>query len=246
MRKIKCWNCGSEVEAAKSETLCPSCRTMLSASSTIMTRTCRACGATFLGGPRAWYCPECRADRAKASSRESKARAKAGTARKIGSTDICQICGQKYIVNGSLQKYCPDCAKDAVQQIDREQSRAWANAHRESLLDRKKRLVQTRKICVVCGSQFYTGTATVTCSQNCAKILKSYNQAVADHKRRGSPAPTMDAVKERISKKSAFPGVTRSKNGKRWIASFCGKYLGTFDTVEEAAASIKKVQEEIE
>ena len=26
-------------------------------------RTCRQCGRTFWGGPRAWYCPECRKER---------------------------------------------------------------------------------------------------------------------------------------------------------------------------------------
>jgi rubrerythrin len=26
----------------------------------IRTRTCRQCGKEFQGGPRAWYCPECR------------------------------------------------------------------------------------------------------------------------------------------------------------------------------------------
>lgn len=34
-------------------------------STTIRPRTCRECGATFDGGPRAWYCPNCRAIRKK-------------------------------------------------------------------------------------------------------------------------------------------------------------------------------------
>lgn len=28
-------------------------------------RICRTCGAQFSGGPRAWYCPDCRRERAR-------------------------------------------------------------------------------------------------------------------------------------------------------------------------------------
>ena len=32
--------------------------------SSLRQRTCRACGRSFLGGPRAWYCRQCRLGRA--------------------------------------------------------------------------------------------------------------------------------------------------------------------------------------
>lgn len=244
MRTVKCRECGRIVTAEKSETLCQECREKLAGSSTIRSRTCRACGALFPRGPRAWYCPSCRAERAKAANRESKARAKAGKTRKLGSTDICTICGKPYTVDGSNQRYCPDCAADTVRQIDREQGRKWANDHRENLRSRKKEWAQTRKVCVVCGTQFYTGTAAVTCSSTCAKVMRSYRQAMADHKRRGSPAPTIEAVKTRLENLSGVPGVSRSRNGKRWVAQHKGKYLGTFDTIMEAAEAIEKNKKE--
>lgn len=245
MRKIKCWKCGEEVYAAGEAALCPTCRVLLAASSTVRTRICRACGASFQGGPRAWYCPDCRAERAKAANRASKARARAGKTRKLGSTDICAVCGKPYTVDGPNQRYCPDCAQDAVRQIDRAQSRAWAEEHREDFLARKREQAHGRKVCVVCGSQFYTGTTTVTCSPACAEVLRAYRQAMADHKRRGSPAPTIDAVQARIARKSGVPGVSRSRNGKRWVAQCGGKYLGTFDSISEAEHAIKKIKEGI-
>ena len=194
MRTIRCWHCGQIVQASKEVTLCPNCRAELKASSTLRQRTCRACGTVFLGGPRAWYCPQCRAERAKSATREHKARARAGAVRKIGSTDLCQICGSEYTVKGANQRYCPECAADAIRQIDRAQGRAWMANHRKTAKERKKELAQNRKICAVCGNSFYNAKPSVTCSPECAKILRSYRQAMADHKRRGSPVPSMDKI----------------------------------------------------
>lgn len=67
---------------------------------------------------------------------------------------------------------------------------------------------------------------------------------MADHKRRGSPAPTIEAVKTRLENLSGVPGVSRSRNGKRWVAQHKGKYLGTFDTIMEAAEAIEKNKKE--
>ena len=90
-------------------------------------RTCRQCGAVFSGGPRAWYCPACRSVRAKEADRRRKA---SGIARSLGSTDICTVCGKPYVVRSSRQKYCPDCAYEAVRAVDRPASRAWNQAHK--------------------------------------------------------------------------------------------------------------------
>lgn len=202
MRTIKCRNCGQIIQASGAETLCPDCRAELAAASVVRPRICRSCGAEFPGGPRAWYCPACRAERAREASRTSKRRSRAGAARKLGSTDVCQICGAEYVVTGSLQKYCPACAADAVKAVDREQGRVWAAENREANAARKKELAQRRKVCRVCGEVFSTGTTSVTCSPGCAKVLKSYRQAVADHKRRGSPLPTLEEVRARLSPKT--------------------------------------------
>ena len=92
-------------------------------------RTCRQCGAVFQGGPRAWYCPSCREERQRESSRRHKAN---GTARPLGSTDYCAVCGKPYIVNSARQRYCADCAYDAVRAVDRPASRAWNQAHKDT------------------------------------------------------------------------------------------------------------------
>lgn len=246
MRTIKCWSCGQIVQVTGQSALCPSCHKELKAASTLRDRVCRTCGAIFSGGPRAWYCPDCRAERTKKTNREYKARAKAGNARQIGSTDICQICGKEYTVTGGLQRYCPQCAPDAVREIDRAQSREWMAEHREEAAARKKEIAKKRRVCKVCQKVFYSAEPTVTCSSECAKVLKSYKQAMADHKRRGSPVPTLEAVAERLSKQSGVLGVSRSRNGKRWIAKYQNKYIGTFDTIDEAATAIETKRKEFQ
>ena len=239
MRTIKCQRCGQILKESGSKAFCFHCRAELAASSTLRNRTCRTCGAVFEGGPRAWYCPQCRAERAKVASREYNARARSGKTRKIGSTDICRICGKEYCVTGPNQRYCPECAPDAVRQIDRAQSRAWMEEHRDPMVERKKERIQNRKVCEVCGKTFYSATVSVTCSPECTKVLRSYHQAMADHKRRGSPEPTIAGVAERLAKQSGVSGVSRSRNGKRWIARADNKHLGTYDTIEAAAQAIQ-------
>ena len=92
-------------------------------------RVCRQCGAVFRGGPRAWYCPSCREERQRESSRRYKAK---GPDRPLGSTDYCAVCGKPYIVNSARQRYCADCAYDAVRAVDRPASRAWNQAHKDT------------------------------------------------------------------------------------------------------------------
>ena len=93
-------------------------------------RTCRECGATFLGGPRAWYCPNCRVQRRLEAEQRYRAKGRKAD-RPLGSTDHCIRCGAEYIVNAARQKYCPDCAYDGIREADRPMSRAWNQAHKE-------------------------------------------------------------------------------------------------------------------
>lgn len=234
MRKIKCRKCGKIVEAEGAQALCPSCREEARHKSSIAPRTCRACGIVFPGGPRAWYCPDCRLERRREADKKSKQRKAAGRARSIGSTDLCEICGKPYTVNGSLQRYCPNCAKAATDAVARQQKRDYAASHRAEYAARKADYTRSRRVCAVCGSSFYAPTPRVTCPGRCARILRSYNQAYADHLRRGSPEPTLEDVAARLDRASGVNGVSRSKNGKRWVARADNKHLGTFDTIEQA------------
>lgn len=133
-------------------------------------RACRQCGATFLGGPRAWYCPSCRLERRREADRKYKAH---GTSRPIGSIDLCVVCGKPYTVNSSRQKYCPVCAPDAVRDVDQAQSRAWneQNATPEYRRALRDKAAISRK-CVICGTEFRPKTPSITCSPECSQELK--------------------------------------------------------------------------
>lgn len=166
MKRI-CKYCGARYDGDPSSTACPTCVAKLR-SSTIRDRVCRTCGVTFPGGPRAWYCPDCRAGRKREADRRHK---RSGPSRKIGSTDTCQICGKPYTVASGLQKYCPDCAPDAVRTIDRAQSKAWAAEHLDPKQRREERQTCTAPLlCAVCGKPFLPDNASRTCSKVCKAI----------------------------------------------------------------------------
>lgn len=129
---------------------------------------CRGCGIVFKGGPRAWYCSECRYERKKSADKFAKERKRSGRSRPIGSVAICEICGKKYIVKSGLQKYCPVCAPEVIAKIDRDQglkyyreNKCWINPSRT-----EKR---NRRVCKLCGKVFYAKTRVAYCSDECRK-----------------------------------------------------------------------------
>ena len=70
------------------------------------------CSKEFLGGPRAFYCPDCR----KIRTKEAQKRFRQGKTakRKLGSVDKCELCGNEYIVTAGRQKYCSEkCQHEA-------------------------------------------------------------------------------------------------------------------------------------
>ena len=180
MRRI-CNTCGRTVDGTGDLITCPEC-VAAGRSTTIRPRVCRACGATFPGGPRAWYCPECRRERKAQQSRECRERQRNGTAREIGSVDICRICGQEYTVTGGLQRYCPNCAPDAVRAVDREQSKSWTAEHRR---ERKEEChaAAAPVPCPICGRLYVPRHKAGTCSPECRRELRRQTQARADAKR---------------------------------------------------------------
>lgn len=106
----KCVKCGAPFERRyEDQFLCEACAAKSKANFAVKLkdRTCRTCGTTFKGGPRAWYCPTCRAERERVSRRK---RNQHPPRRKLGSIDQCENCGKDYIVNSGLQRYCPECA----------------------------------------------------------------------------------------------------------------------------------------
>lgn len=183
MRRV-CRYCGHEFEGDPGANACPDCVAERS-TQVVRPRVCQTCGVTFPGGPRAWYCPRCRAERQRQHNREARERKKAGTTRPIGSTAYCEICGNPYTVMGSLQRYCPGCAPEAVRQKANAGSRAWNAEHTTPEGRRAMRKAHVAEIsCAVCGRMFAPTGPTTTCSPACADALARRSSAVweANHR----------------------------------------------------------------
>ena len=225
MRWIKCQNCGKIVQTDGEKAFCPECRAELKAKYTLAERTCQECGKTFIGGPRAWYCPECRPKREKEAAKRYRDN---GPQRKLGSLDCCEICGKEYVVKSGQQKYCKDCSEFAVKEIDRAQGREWNAKNRERLAEQKKEKQENRKVCVVCGKQFYAGSPSVTCSEACSKVWRSYNMAKTDLKRGKrveEPDLLVMAVRAGIDVRERF------EKPSAWVKDLVGRTFGELTVI---------------
>lgn len=146
-------------------------------------RTCKQCGKTFLGGPRAWYCPECRSERKRQQA--AIRRQRPGPNRPLGSIDHCVVCGKEYVVKGGMQKYCEDCAKNAVAEKDRAAGIAYYRENKDAINPaRYEKLRVKEKVCIVCGKTFDPhGLPAEMCSEECKRIRKRQKQHEAERKR---------------------------------------------------------------
>lgn len=104
----------------------------------ILPRICRTCGTIFLGGPRAFYCPECRQERKKEQSKRYKERIKHGSTAPLGSIIQCESCGCDIIKCGGLQRFCKQCAKKHLKIIGNKQSADWNKKNKEKVKKSKK------------------------------------------------------------------------------------------------------------
>lgn len=182
MRLKRCKRCGKEFQAEATWIyLCPDCAAAAKRENVVRPRVCRACGEEFPGGPRAWYCPECRAERRRVRDLEYKRSGK--PARAIGSIDICVRCGGTYTVASGRQMYCPNCAETAVREKVRPQKRDYWREHKDQYADRKREAAKNSKVCVVCGKSFSGRGSSVTCSDACAEQHRKAQQLTADIKR---------------------------------------------------------------
>lgn len=179
MMMRRCKMCGAVFEGGKEQRLCPACRRE-SRDTVLRDRTCRSCGATFPGGPRAWYCPVCRGKRRAESDRR---RRKLGAARPLGSIAQCEVCGKDYVVKSGRQRYCPECAPETIRDNANARTAQNTSAHREEISARKRELREGSNICKVCGEVLPDGGMSVTCSVECADILRRYRNAEADYRR---------------------------------------------------------------
>ena len=112
-------------------------------------------------------------------------RHRTGSARHLGDTDKCVVCGADYIVTGGNQRYCPNCAPSAVAEKDRQQSLEWYaenKAEHNPARNEKRRVKQVA--CTVCGKLFDCGgKPTKVCSPECKEKRRKQWQREADAKR---------------------------------------------------------------
>lgn len=169
-----CKYCGKTYDGMPGTTCCHVCAA--TGKKTVMrTRTCKQCGKQFTGGPRAFYCPTCRVERKKEADRRSKANRHKRT---IGSTDLCAICGKEYPVMSARQRYCKDCAADAIKAVDRDQGRQYY--HRTKDIDGRRETRQAGSApikCIICGKMFVPTSPAKTCSAECAAELHKRSAA---------------------------------------------------------------------
>ena len=163
-----CKYCGAQYDGDPGGSCCPDCAAAQRKTS-LRPRICTVCGASFMGGPSALYCPPCRWEKRKETDRRHK---KTGAKRPLGSVDKCQICGKDYVVIGSRQKFCPECAAEAIRANDRKASLRWNRRNTTPKMRREDRQRASAPIqCAVCGKTFVPHDASITCSPECSRAL---------------------------------------------------------------------------
>ena len=176
--------------------------------SSLAPRTCRQCGRTFMGGPRAWYCPDCRAVRRRELDRENKRRRRAGKSIVIGQTvGHCEVCGKKFVFGSARQKYCSSCAPAAYAEVDRQQGRGWlkraVEKHGQRYADEyyaARRL--GREHCVDCGAPLAPGHgASKEYCPACEKLHVSYRNYKSRCKRKSCEPASFEIWKVERHKK---------------------------------------------
>lgn len=181
MRKIQycCKNCRKIFFGNTDSLLCPAC-VKASRTNVIRQRICIDCGHTFDGGPRARRCLDCRKIKAAERNRRYK---KEGSKRKIGSMDICKMCGESYSVGSGGQKYCSEaCQRIALLQWQQEHKKEY-NKKPEVIQARKERRNERQKVCIYCLRKFWSNKSTDLCSDYCKEQQKKLKQCEADIKR---------------------------------------------------------------
>lgn len=131
-------------------------------------RVCKTCNIKFIGGPGAYYCPECRHKRRLESYKRHRQNKKNGKIRSIGSMDICEKCGGQYAVMGGLQRYCKKCAEELRLKKDRERALEYYVKNKDVINPRRNARRRIIKYCKVCKKRFRPHGAQTICS-NCNK-----------------------------------------------------------------------------
>lgn len=236
-----CKRCGKPLPTGRKYAyFCEDCSKIAKRETVIRPRTCKECGVIFSGYPRSFYCPECSERRKKENAARYR---KSKNKRPIGSEDICQNCGEKYIVCGPLQIYCKNCSGEIVSNKIRAHKRQYAIDNKEKFDEYQAKMLSERHVCVICGKIFTAHNSTNTCSEECRKKQRRIVQNKTDI-RRGKRHIPANATRESTNPQSGVRGVSYRSNGK-WQATYRGKYLGVFESIELASNAIEQYKREL-
>ena len=238
MRQHICKQCGKIYLTDKpGSTVCPECAKAIR-KDVSCAKICAICGKEFVGYPRSKYCTQCKPIARREAGKRWR---KSGTVRPIGSIDLCASCGKPYTVTGSLQRYCPGCAKTVVTQNIRAAKKKYHAENAEAINAAKSERRKDRRVCAICGNVFSSMTPTVTCSPECAAELKRQRQARADAKRGKADPARIFGKKEHTAPRSGIPGITWCRG--KWQLTYRGKYIGLFETAEAAADRLHELKD---
>ncbi len=81
---------------------------------------CEMCGNSFVStATSAHYCPECRKKRKNMSTQKYKNKVASGEKiRKVGEMQICEVCGNDFVLKTGSQRICDNC-REEYQKIKR-------------------------------------------------------------------------------------------------------------------------------
>lgn len=199
----KCVECGRiytpTIKDSSASYLCPECAQKNRNSAIYQTKICEKCGNEFVGFPNSKYCDRCLWIAKKENNKHYKEK---GPDRPIGSKDICERCGKEYIVKGGLQKYCPECSRQASLEKQRERKKAQREQNKRA--EAKKKIAKERiKICVYCGKEFNNTVSGNLCSEECREKQKKLNAVRVLHRKGKASDARMKRYEEEQQKEWA-------------------------------------------
>lgn len=178
-------------------------------------RTCPDCGQSYQGHIKSVRCPACQAEADRQHNAEYARRKLSGHTRPIGSTDLCERCGQPYTVASGLQRYCPACAPAAV--LDNVRAAAASRTRaayaspeaREEKNAKRRKPWNTPRPCAHCGEIFFPSQPRQQlCSEACRTARRRQLQHDADARR--ADKRSADGKARRLQE-SALPQAQRDQ-----------------------------------
>lgn len=179
----KCAECGKiytpTVKDSSFSYLCPECALKRKNGAVHQKKVCEKCGKTFLGFPKSKYCDKCVAI---AKAEAKKRYMENDNSRVLGAKDLCERCGKEYIVKSGLQKYCPDCARQAS--LEKQRERKKTQREQKKRAEAIKRAKKNRlKVCAYCGKAFNNAVSGNLCSEECRRKQKNLTHLRCLHRK---------------------------------------------------------------